>query len=112
MSDYTYLTPQADDTQHKLLYLIAVALGAGTGGISAALAAPTATTPTFVAIPASSSGNIPVTAKNWSFTLLTGTGTIGGVAAPLLIPVSGTTPTAPIPYTTGTTSTAFLSYSV
>lgn len=69
---------------------------------------------TFAAIGASASGNIPATAKSWSFVLLTGSGTIGGATLPLGMPLSGGTGFAPIDsaiaYTTNASSSAFLFY--
>lgn len=68
------------------------------------------TTPHPVAVGASGSGNIPAGALSWAFVLLTGTGTIGGVAAPLGVPLSGGKLAANFAYTTAGGSSAFILY--
>lgn len=109
MGTYANLTPDTEDSQTALLYKIAVAVGAGTGGVPFTSASQTFT-PNFVSVGASATGTIPANAKTWSFILLTGTGTLNGVAVPLNTPVSGGAVSASIAYTTGTTSSAFIAY--
>lgn len=67
-------------------------------------------TPHFISVAASTSSTIPANALTWSYVLLTGAGTIGGVAAPLNVPVSGGALGSTLAYTTGTVSTAFVAY--
>ena len=125
MAEYVYKTPDALDPQQTLLYKIAynTASGAGSEGLTDAelRASPvpvtnsTTYTPTFVSVSSSASSTIPATAKSWSFVLLTGTGSIGGVSIPttmLGIPISGSALAGTLAYTTGTTSSAFLAYEV
>lgn len=66
----------------------------------------------FTAVAASSSGTIPITAKSWTITFLTGTGTLGGVAVAAGFSDSDVkTPSVAIAYTTDAASTAYLRYS-
>lgn len=56
-------------------------VGAGiTGGTFTST--PPSVTPTFVALGASGSQVIPIGAKGWTVTILTGTGTVGGLTVP------------------------------
>lgn len=113
-AEYVYKLPDALDPQQTLLCKIAYATdilaglipgGGGGGGLNPSY------NPTFVSMSASASQVIPATAS-YSFIVLTGTGTIGGVAAPLLAPISGDKLAAPLTVTTGSASTAFLAYQV
>lgn len=85
-----------------------VVTGPGSGG-SIVVTSP-AVTENPVALGASVSQIIPVGAKSWAAVLLTGTGTINGVALPLNVPVSGGTLAATVTIATGTTSSAFVLY--
>lgn len=85
-----------------------VVAGAGSGG-SIIVTSP-AVTENPVAMGASASQVIPVGAKSWAAVLLTGTGTINGVALPLNVPVSGGTLAATVTIATGSASTAFVLY--
>lgn len=90
----------------------AVSTNAGTAdaGTQRVVQATITYTPNFVSVGASASSNIPATAKSWSFVLLTGTGTLGGVAVPLGIPVSGGALAALLAYTTAGASSAYVFY--
>lgn len=67
------------------------------------------TTPNFVALPASSSQVIPAGAKGWTVSILTGTGTIGGLTVPAGFSDSDTDTTlVPITVTTNANSTAYV----
>ena len=70
-----------------------------------------ASTPTFVAVGASGSGSIPVGARGWSFKILTGTGTFGGVTVPTSFSDSNEAGLlTAIPYTTAAASSAYVRY--
>lgn len=111
MAEYTYIIPDARDSEQMLLYKIAVAAGVSSGildpsQVSGAVSYNLTTT----SVGASDSGSIPAGVSSWSFVLLTGTGTFNGVAAPLTTPLSGTNPVSAIAYTTGGASSAFVMY--
>lgn len=63
-----------------------------------------------VSLGASASQVIPVGAKSWAAVLLTGAGTINGVALPLNVPVSGGTLAATVTIATAGGSSAFVLY--
>lgn len=68
-------------------------------------------TPHTVAIGASASGTIPAGAKGFTFSLETGTGTLGGAAIATGVTVKeGGILASSLAYTTGSASTAFLYY--
>lgn len=102
----------ADAEKHILVQIAANTQGlsaGGTGGAGVVVAsAPVTEHP--VALGASASQVIPIGAKSWAAVLLTGTGTINGVAMPLNIPLSGGTLATTVTIATGTTSSAFVLY--
>lgn len=104
--------PEPSDKVEVIRYKIARALwgGAGPAGAAAVPGTGPLTTPHPVAVGASASGNIPAGALSWAFVLLTGTGTIGGVAAPLGVPISGGKLAANLAYATAGASSAFILY--
>jgi hypothetical protein len=81
----------------------AIDSGGGGGGST------TPRTSTFTLLSASSSVNIPTSAKAWSVSMLTGTGTIGGVAVPAGFNDSSLSPPAvAIAVATNSASTAYV----
>lgn len=81
-----------------------LAAGGGGGGGGG-----TPVTPTFVSLGASASQDIPIGAKGWTVTFLTGTGTVGGSAVPAGFSDSdGNTLAAAITVTTDAASTAYI----
>lgn len=118
-------TPELNDDQRLTLKKILLALtGGGSGGPIGltdtqlrATPVPVSLdgsekTPVPVAVGASANSTIPATATSWAFVLLTGTGTIGGVAAPLGVPLSGGPLAAALAYTTAGSSSAFILYEI
>lgn len=93
-----------DDFKTRMLALGGDSLAGTAGG-----GAPT--TSNFHAMTASQSFDIPAGAKGWSVSLLTGTGTVGGVAVIASFNDGDPrTTAAAITITTGLTSTAYVRY--
>lgn len=118
-NDHPLISPPGNRpnvNENVLLWNIFLAL---TGGVPGAPVVPvfsgggssTPVTPNISNIGASAGANIPAGAKGYSFSLLTGTGTLDGVAitAPITIGDQNTLAVA-VPYTTGSASSALLYY--
>jgi hypothetical protein len=80
------------------------------GGAGAGTTTATGFVSHFVALAAGSTTSIPTTAESYSVVLLTGTGTISGVAMPPTIPISGRKVKTAIPVVMAAASTGFLAY--
>ena len=81
------------------------------GNIITTAGAGQSVTPNIAAVGASGSGSIPIGAKGWTFTVLSGTATLGGV--PVAAGFSDSDPNtlvAEINYTTGASSSAYVRY--
>jgi hypothetical protein len=76
-----------------------------------AISTPLSVTPIQTSVGASASGTIPIGAKGWTFTVLSGTATFGGV--PVSAGFSDSDPNillAAISYSTGSASSAYVRY--
>ena len=81
------------------------------GALITSSSAGVAVTPTIAAVGASGSGSIPLGAKGWTFTVLTGTATFGGVTVSAGFSDSdNNTLAATIAYTTASGSSAYVRY--
>lgn len=108
----------ADDTmapEQVRLQLLMALQGAQAGGSFPLVVSPGSPTPvtvTSAAVGASGSGTIPTGSKEWSFTILTGTGTFNGVASlPAGFTATGIAPlVAGVNYATAAASSAYVQY--
>lgn len=104
-------TPSNADTTQVLLKKIAASVDIAKGSGAPDTQVEVGVTPQFHSMGASQSFTIPAGANGWAFTLLTGTGTFGGVAVAATFNESDpNTLAAGIPVTTGATSSAYVRY--
>lgn len=118
-NDHPLISPPGNRpnvNENVLLWNIFLAL---TGGVPGSPVVPVfsggggsqTVTPHFVSVSASASGTIPSGAKGWTFTVVSGTATFGGVSVPAGFSDSDTnTLSSAISYSTSSASSAYVRY--